>query len=79
MSEVNTITLSTNAYNQIKSENQKCTLLLDNILSNAQLSEDRTKLVLDSDSIVLAMNVLFNERYKKKLSALKALATKGKI
>lgn len=79
MSDTNIVTLNTSSYNQIKAENQKCSMFLDNLLKNATLSEDRTKLVFDSDAIVLAMDVLYEERYKKKLSALRGLATKGKL
>lgn len=79
MSDVNVITLSTSSYNNIKSENQKCQMLLDNILTSAKLSDDRSKLIFDSEQIVLAMTILYPDRYKKKLSALRGLATKGKI
>ena len=79
MNDVNTVTLDTRAYNCIKAENQKCMLFLDNLLANATLAEDKSKLVFDSDKISLAMSVLYDERYKKKLSALRSLATKGKL
>lgn len=79
MTEVNTVTLNTSSYNQIKAENQKTQMLIDNMLENAYISEDSEKLIFDSDKIVLAMSVLFPERYKKKLAALRTLRIKGKI
>lgn len=79
MNDVNTVTLTTAAYNQMKAENQKAQILLDSIFKYTKLSDDHEKLIFDSDSIVLTMDVLYAERYKKKLSAMRGLATKGKI
>lgn len=70
-SDVNTILLSTHAYNQIKSDNTKYEMLLESILLNGELSDDHQKLVFDSEVVRIAVQFCFPERYKKKLATLK--------
>ncbi len=67
----NTVVLSTSSYNQIKNENFRYNLFLDNILQKARLSEDHQGLVFDSKDIEDAVKFCYYERYKKKLSTLK--------
>lgn len=72
----NVVTLSTSAYNQIKNDNFKYNLFLDNLLQVATLSEDHQSLVFDSKKVEDTVKFVYGERYKKKLSALKMIATK---
>lgn len=71
MSDTNIVTLNTSSYNQIKSENFKLELFVENLLLEARLSDDHQELVFDTDKVVTAFKFCFAERYKKKLSYLK--------
>ena len=71
MADTNIVTLSTSSYNQIKSENLKLELFVENLLLEARLSDDHQELVFDTDKVVTAFKFCFAERYKKKLSHLK--------
>lgn len=73
---INTVTLSTQSYNQIKGENFKLNLFLDNIIQCARLSEDHQSLEFDSEKIEDAVKFCFGERYRKKLSTLKTQSTR---
>ena len=72
MADTNIVTLSTSSYNQIKSENFKLELFVENLLLEARLSDDHQELVFDTDKVVTAFKFCFAERYKKKLSYLKS-------
>ena len=71
MADTNIVTLSTSSYNQIKSENLKLELFVENLLLEARLSDDHQELVFDTDKVVTTFKFCFAERYKKKLSHLK--------
>ena len=71
MTDTNIVTLSTSSYNQIKSENLKLELFVENLLLEARLSDDHQELVFDTDKVATAFKFCFAERYKKKLSHLK--------
>lgn len=68
---VNVVSLSVSSYNQVKNDNFKYNLFLDNILQNARLSDDHQGLVFDSRCIEEAIKFCYYERYKKKVSTLK--------
>ena len=76
MAECNTIVLSTSSYNNIKNENFKFNLFIDNLLGSAVLSEDHQALVFKSENVETALKFCFYETYKKKLSTLKTQATR---
>ena len=71
MADTNIVTLSTSSYNQIKSENLKLELFVENLLLEARLSDEHQELVFDTDKVATAFKFCFAERYKKKLSHLK--------
>ena len=71
MAEESGVRLSISGYNQIKSDNYKLNLFVDNLLNYARLNKDHDDLVFDNDMIVAAMKFCFYERYKKKISTLK--------
>ena len=71
MADTNIVTLSTSSYNQIKSENFKLELFVENLLLEARLSDDHQELIFDTDKVATAFKFCFAERYKKKLSYLK--------
>lgn len=72
MSESNTVHLSVASYNQIKNDNFRYNLFLDNVLQSATLSDDHQQLVFDPDKIEGAVKFCYFERYKKKLATLKS-------
>ena len=76
MNNENTVTLSLHSYNQTRSENQRLNMFMENVLSNATLSEDLQSLVFDNDSINQALQFCTADKYKKKLSYLKAQHTR---
>lgn len=76
MADTNIVTLSVSSYNQIKNDNFKYNLFLDNILQSAKLSEDHQSLVFRSEDIENAVKFCYYERYKKKLATLKTQFSK---
>lgn len=72
MADTNIVTLNTSSYNQIKSENFKLELFVENLLLEARLSDDHQELIFDTDKVTTAFKFCFAERYKKKLSYLKS-------
>ena len=72
----NIVTLSTSVYNNIKNDNFRYNLFLDNIMQGAALSEDHQSLVFDSKQIEEAIKFCYFERYKKKLATLKTQNTR---
>ena len=72
MADTNVVTFNTSSYNQIKSENFKLELFVENLLLEAKLSDDHQELVFDTDKVATAFKFCFAERYKKKLSYLKS-------
>ena len=71
MADTNIVTLSTSSYNQIKNENFKLELFVENLLLEARLSYDHQELIFYNDKVVNAFKFYFAERYEKKLSYLK--------
>ena len=72
MADTNIVTLNTSSYNQIKNENFKLELFVENLLLETRLSDDHQELVFDTDKVATAFKFCFAERYKKKLSYLKS-------
>lgn len=71
MADTNTVVLSVSSYNQIKNDNFKYNLFLDNILQTARLSDDHQSLIFDSTDIENAIKFCYYERYTKKKATLK--------
>lgn len=71
MADTNIVTLNTQSYNQIKADNIRLEMMLENILLNAEMNDDHTKLMFDSEAVRIAIQFCFPERYKKKLATLK--------
>ncbi len=74
--ESNIVTLSVSSYNQVKSDNYRLNMFLDNILLETLISEDHEHLVFDSAKVEQAVKFCFPERYKKKLSSMKTQASR---
>ena len=72
MPDTNIVTLNTSSYNQIKNENFRLELFVENLLLEARLSDDHQELIFDTDKVVTAFKFCFSERYKKQLSYLKS-------
>lgn len=76
MADTNTVTLSVSSYNQIKSDNYKLNLFIDNLLRMATLAEDHQGLEFLPADIENALKFCFYERYKKKVATLKGQFTR---
>ena len=62
--DINLVTLSVSSYNQIKAENYRLNMLLDNLL-------------LDPAKVELAVKFCFQDRWRKKLGLAKEVKNDG--
>lgn len=76
MSDVNTVTLSTASYNQIKAENTKFSMFMDRLFEDAELRSDYSGIDFDARKLEDLIHLCYPDRYKKKLSTLRAQQTK---
>ena len=74
--EIHTITLSVSRYNQIKAENYRLNMFLDNLLNETMISKDHDHMIFDTSRVENAVKFCFPERYKKRLSTLKTQSTR---
>ena len=66
------VRLSISGYNQIKADNYKMNLFIDNLFAYARLNKAHDDLVFDNDQIIAAVKFCYYERYKKKMATLKS-------
>lgn len=78
MSDTNTVTLTKGVYDSMRETNSRAKMFLDEILdiNNIELSEDGSQIVFSDKALNDAIRVIFNDTYKKKLSALRMKRTK---
>ena len=76
-SDVNVVKLSTGVYNNIKAENYRLNMFLENILMNALITKNHERLFFPSESIEAAMKFCFAEKYKSRLNTLKSQHTRS--
>lgn len=75
-SNVNTIVLTKEAYDRIKSENMRCRMLLDSILKYITfVDENSYDLKLDEQRILSTIEVCYPDSYNQKVSQLKRKRT----
>lgn len=75
-SNVNTIVLTKEAYDRIKSENMRCRMLLDSILKYIVfVDESSYDLKLDEQRILSTIEVCYPDSYNQKVSQLKRKRT----
>lgn len=74
--ESNIVTLSVSSYNQVKADNYRLNMFLDNLLNEAMISKDHEHVVFDSQKVESAVKFCFPERYKKKLATLRTQHTR---
>ena len=75
-SNVNTIVLTKEAYDRIKSENMRCRMLLDSILKYITfVDESSYDLKLDEQRILSTIEVCYPDSYNQKVSQLKRKRT----
>lgn len=72
----NTVILSVSSYNQVKADNYRLNMFLDNLLNEAMISKDHEHVVFDSQKVESAVKFCFPERYKKKLATLRTQHTR---
>ena len=75
--DTNLVTLSVSSYNQIKAENYRLNMLLDNLLLEAKADQKQEKLVFDSEKVELAVKFCFPDRWRKKLGLAKEVKNDG--
>lgn len=75
-SQVNTIVLTKDAYDRIKSENMRCRMLLDATLKYMSFKDENSlDLTLDVDRILGTIEVCYPDSYNQKVSQLKRRRT----
>ena len=76
MSSCGEVTLTIAGYNQIKSENTKFNMFLDRMFEGAELRPDYSGIDFDARLIEEIVHIIYPDRYKKKLAALRSQQTK---
>lgn len=74
---INVVTLSKTAYDNMRSTNDKAGMLLNGIINTMTIADDSDELSLDSESILTMIQILYPSTFKKKVSALKTVRTKN--
>lgn len=75
-SNVNTIVLTKEAYDKIKSENMRCRMLLDSILKYIAFADENSNdLKLDEQRILSTIEVCYPDSFNQKVSQLKRKRT----
>lgn len=67
MANENTVTLTLSSYNQIKAENVRLNMFIDNILNDASVNINTGKLVMDAERLEYALRLCCWEKYRKRL------------
>ena len=75
--DTNLVTLSVSSYNQIKAENYRLNMLLDNLLLEAKADQKQEKLMFDPAKVELAVKFCFPDRWRKKLGVAKEVKNDG--
>ena len=73
----NTVTLTKSTYDSMRGMNDRAGMLLREILNGASIEDDSDKLSLDVDRVIRAIEILYPDTYRKKVSALKTMRTKA--
>lgn len=75
-SNVNTIVLTKETYDRLKSENMRCRMLLENILKYITfVDENSNDLKLDDQRILRTIEICYADSYNQKVSQLKRKRT----
>ena len=75
-SNVNTIVLTKETYDRLKSENMRCRLLLENIMKYITfVDENSSDLKLDDQRILRTIEICYTDSYNQKVSQLKRKRT----
>ena len=75
VSDVNIVTLSTATYNKLKNENMRGRMFLDYILDQSTYSRESDALVVDSETVVTALQFCYADLYKRQVESAKAELT----
>lgn len=78
MNTVDDVTLTKGKYDSMRETHTRVNLFLQEILnmSNIELSEDRNSIVFSQEALNNSLRILFNDTYKKKLTALRTQDTR---
>jgi len=75
--EVNTVVLSRTSYDSMRGTNDRASMLLREIMDSMSIANDCNDLSMDGDKILKAIEVLYPDTFKKKVSYLKSVRTKN--
>ena len=75
--EINTVVLSKSAYDNMRGTNDRASMLLREIMDSMSIADDCNELSIDGDKILKAIEVLYPDTFKKKVSHLKTVRTKN--
>lgn len=75
--EVKTVVLSKSAYDHMREPNYRTSMLLREIMDSMTIANDCNDLSIDGDKILKAIEFLYPDTFKKKVSYLKTARTKN--
>lgn len=75
--EVNTVVLSKSTYDNMRSTNDRAGMLLRELMDSMSIANDSDDLSIDSNRIINALQILYPDTFRKKVSHLKSVRTKN--
>jgi hypothetical protein len=75
--EVNTVVLSKSSYDNLRGTNDRASMLLREIMDSLRIANDCNDLSIDCDKILKAIEIIYPETLKIKVSYLKTVRTKN--
>lgn len=76
---INTVMLSKGAYDNMRNANDRANMLINEIIKSMEISDTSNDLSVDEVKIISAVEILYPEMFKKKVSYLKSARTKNMI
>ena len=74
--KANVVILTVAGFNQVKADNYRLNMALDNLFNEAMISKDHEHMVFDTRKVEAALKFCFPERFKKRLYTLKTQHTR---
>lgn len=74
---INTVMLSKGTYDNMRNANDRANMLINEIIKSMEISDTSNDLSVDEVKIISAVEILYPEMFKKKVSCLKSARTKN--